>query len=199
MALVQGACVAGGCGLATAHDFVVAADDARFMYSEVRIGFVAALVATFLPLRVRGERAARAAALPAPHRRERGARDRPGQPCRAARRPRGGRAGAGRGRARATPAASRSRVPSGCCSTSWGGRSTRRSTSPPRERRGARSPTTAGAASPLPRAQAGAELAVKPGAGRHVRLPALLTTATTSSAAEATAASTHPSTSPGGT
>lgn len=54
VALVQGACVAGGCGLATAHDFVVAADDARFMYSEVRIGFVAALVATFLPLRVRG-------------------------------------------------------------------------------------------------------------------------------------------------
>ncbi len=54
VALVQGACVAGGCGLATAHDFVVAADDARFLYSEVRIGFVAALVATFLPLRVKG-------------------------------------------------------------------------------------------------------------------------------------------------
>ncbi len=51
---VQGACVAGGCGLATAHDFVVAEDDARFMYSEVRIGFVAALVATFLPLRLKG-------------------------------------------------------------------------------------------------------------------------------------------------
>ena len=41
-------------GLATACDFVVAADDARFLYSEVRIGFVAALVATYLPLRVRG-------------------------------------------------------------------------------------------------------------------------------------------------
>lgn len=54
VALVQGACVAGGCGLATANDFVVAADDARFLYSEVRIGFVAALVATFLALRVRG-------------------------------------------------------------------------------------------------------------------------------------------------
>ena len=54
VALVHGACVAGGCGLATAHDFVVASRDARFMYSEVRIGFVAALVATFLPLRVRG-------------------------------------------------------------------------------------------------------------------------------------------------
>jgi methylglutaconyl-CoA hydratase len=54
VALVQGSCVAGGCGLATACDFVVAAEDARFLYSEVRIGFVAALVATFLPLRVRG-------------------------------------------------------------------------------------------------------------------------------------------------
>lgn len=54
VALVQGACVAGGCGLATAHDFVVAAEGSRFLYSEVRIGFVAALVATFLPLRVRG-------------------------------------------------------------------------------------------------------------------------------------------------
>lgn len=54
VALVQGSCVAGGCGLATAHDFVVSAADARYLYSEVRIGFVAALVATFMPLRVRG-------------------------------------------------------------------------------------------------------------------------------------------------
>ena len=54
LALVHGACVAGGCGIATAHDFVIAAEDARFLYSEARIGFVAALVATFLPLRLRG-------------------------------------------------------------------------------------------------------------------------------------------------
>jgi methylglutaconyl-CoA hydratase len=54
VALVHGACVAGGCGLATAHDFVVAAEGASFLYSEVRIGFVAALVATYLPLRLRG-------------------------------------------------------------------------------------------------------------------------------------------------
>lgn len=54
LALVHGACVAGGCGLATAHDFVVAAEEARFMYSEVKIGFVAALVATFLRYRVAG-------------------------------------------------------------------------------------------------------------------------------------------------
>jgi methylglutaconyl-CoA hydratase len=54
VALVQGSCVAGGCGLATAHDFVIAAEDAQFLYSEVRIGFVAALVATYLPLRLKG-------------------------------------------------------------------------------------------------------------------------------------------------
>ncbi len=54
LALVHGSCVAGGCGLATACDFVLAAEDATFLYSEVRIGFVAALVATYLPLRVRG-------------------------------------------------------------------------------------------------------------------------------------------------
>ncbi len=54
VAMVHGSCIAGGCGLATAHDYVVAAETARFMYSEVRIGFVAALVATFLPLRVAG-------------------------------------------------------------------------------------------------------------------------------------------------
>jgi methylglutaconyl-CoA hydratase len=54
IALVQGSCVAGGCGLATAHDFVIASERARFLYSEVRIGFVAALVATYLPLRLRG-------------------------------------------------------------------------------------------------------------------------------------------------
>lgn len=54
IALVHGSCVAGGCGLATANDYVIATDDARFLYSEVRIGFVAALVATYLPLRVKG-------------------------------------------------------------------------------------------------------------------------------------------------
>ena len=54
IALVQGACVAGGCGLATAHDYVIADPKARFLYSEVKIGFVAALVATYLTLRLRG-------------------------------------------------------------------------------------------------------------------------------------------------
>ena len=54
VALVHGSCVAGGCGIATAHDYVIGTADSRYLYSEVRIGFVAALVATFLPLRVKG-------------------------------------------------------------------------------------------------------------------------------------------------
>lgn len=54
VALVHGSCVAGGCGIATACDYVIGTADSRYLYSEVRIGFVAALVATFLPLRLRG-------------------------------------------------------------------------------------------------------------------------------------------------
>src|SRR5262249_57911289 len=54
IALVQGACVAGGCGPATAPDVVVAAEDARFLYSEGRLGFVAARGATLPPLPLRG-------------------------------------------------------------------------------------------------------------------------------------------------
>lgn len=54
VAAVHGACVGGGCGLATAHDFVLAAPDARFQYSEVKLGFIPALVATYLPRRLRG-------------------------------------------------------------------------------------------------------------------------------------------------
>ena len=80
LALVHGACVAGGCGLATAHDFVIAAADSRFLYSEVRIGFVAALVATYLPLRLQRLRPPRAAPLPPVRRGAAGPRHRPRQP-----------------------------------------------------------------------------------------------------------------------
>jgi len=59
LAAVQGAAVAGGCGLATACDLVVAERDARFAYTEVRIGFVPALVSTFLTRRVSGQVARR--------------------------------------------------------------------------------------------------------------------------------------------
>jgi methylglutaconyl-CoA hydratase len=58
IAAVSGAAIAGGCGLATLCDFTLAVADAKFGYSEVRIGFVPAIVSTFL-LRQVGERYAR--------------------------------------------------------------------------------------------------------------------------------------------
>jgi len=54
---VHGAAIAGGCGLATACDLVVAGPRARFCYTEVKIGFVAAVVLTFLTRRVAGHTA----------------------------------------------------------------------------------------------------------------------------------------------
>ncbi len=54
VAAVQGAAIAGGCGLATACDLVVTEPGARFAYTEVKIGFLAAMVLTFLTRRVAG-------------------------------------------------------------------------------------------------------------------------------------------------
>ncbi|MBI4540038.1 MAG: enoyl-CoA hydratase/isomerase family protein [Gemmatimonadetes bacterium] len=48
IAAVHGRALGGGCGLATACDLVLAAADAELGYPEVRIGFVPALVMTFL-------------------------------------------------------------------------------------------------------------------------------------------------------
>jgi methylglutaconyl-CoA hydratase len=48
IALVRGRALAGGCGLATACDLVLASESARFGYPEIKIGFVAAIVAVFL-------------------------------------------------------------------------------------------------------------------------------------------------------
>jgi len=59
VAAVHGAAVAGGCGLATACDLVVAESRARFAYTEVKIGFLAAVVLTFLTRRVAGHVARR--------------------------------------------------------------------------------------------------------------------------------------------
>ena len=59
IAAVHGAAVAGGCGLATACDLVVAEEGARFAYTEVKIGFLAAMVLTFLTRRVAGHVARR--------------------------------------------------------------------------------------------------------------------------------------------
>jgi methylglutaconyl-CoA hydratase len=58
IAAVNGAALAGGCGLATLCDFTLAADTAKFGYTEVRIGFVPAIVSTFL-LRQIGEKQTR--------------------------------------------------------------------------------------------------------------------------------------------
>lgn len=48
IAAVHGRALAGGCGLATSCDLVVATDTARFGYPEVKIGFVPAMVAAIL-------------------------------------------------------------------------------------------------------------------------------------------------------
>lgn len=54
IAQVQGHAIAGGCGLATVCDFVFAIPAARFGYTEVKIGFIPAIVTVFL-LRKLGE------------------------------------------------------------------------------------------------------------------------------------------------
>lgn len=58
IAAVHGAAVAGGTGLATICDFTLAVPGARFGYTEVRIGFVPALVAAYLVVQV-GEKRTR--------------------------------------------------------------------------------------------------------------------------------------------
>ena len=58
IAAVKGAAIAGGCGLATFCDFTLAVPEAKFGYTEVRIGFLPAIVSTFL-LRQVGEKHAR--------------------------------------------------------------------------------------------------------------------------------------------
>lgn len=58
IAAVNGAAMGGGCGIATLCDFTIAADEARFGYTEVKIGFLPAIVATFLIQQV-GEKRAR--------------------------------------------------------------------------------------------------------------------------------------------
>ncbi|ADW68172.1 enoyl-CoA hydratase/isomerase family protein [Granulicella tundricola] len=58
IAAVNGHAVAGGTGLATLCDFTLAVPGAKFGYTEVRIGFVPALVSAYLTLQV-GEKRAR--------------------------------------------------------------------------------------------------------------------------------------------
>ena len=58
IAAVNGAAIAGGTGLALLCDFTLATPEVKFGYTEVRIGFVPAIVSTFL-LRQVGEKQAR--------------------------------------------------------------------------------------------------------------------------------------------
>lgn len=57
IAAVHGRALAGGCGLATACDLVVASEEASFGYPEVRIGFVPAMVMAILRRNVSEKRA----------------------------------------------------------------------------------------------------------------------------------------------
>ncbi|HSM86092.1 MAG TPA: enoyl-CoA hydratase-related protein [Candidatus Limnocylindrales bacterium] len=58
IAAVNGPAIAGGTGLATLCDFTLAVPEARFGYTEVRIGFVPAIVSSFLIANI-GEKRAR--------------------------------------------------------------------------------------------------------------------------------------------
>ena len=57
IAAVRGRALAGGCGLATACDLVLASASARFGYPEVKIGFVPAMVMAILRRNVSEKRA----------------------------------------------------------------------------------------------------------------------------------------------
>lgn len=52
IAMVDGYALAGGCGIASACDLIVASDKAQFGYTEVKIGFIPAIVMVFLLKRV---------------------------------------------------------------------------------------------------------------------------------------------------
>jgi methylglutaconyl-CoA hydratase len=58
IAAVHGAAIAGGTGLAMLCDFIVATPEAKFGFTEARIGFVPALVSAFLVLQI-GEKRSR--------------------------------------------------------------------------------------------------------------------------------------------
>lgn len=57
IAAVRGRALAGGCGLASACDLVLASANARFGYPEVKIGFVPAMVAAIVRRNVSEKRA----------------------------------------------------------------------------------------------------------------------------------------------
>ena len=54
IAAVQGAALAGGCGLANACDICFASPESQFGYTESKIGFIPALVSIFLQRKIQG-------------------------------------------------------------------------------------------------------------------------------------------------
>ena len=58
IAAVNGPAFAGGCGIATLCDFTLAAPEAKFGYTEVKIGFLPAIVSVFLTRQI-GEKRSR--------------------------------------------------------------------------------------------------------------------------------------------
>lgn len=58
IAQVEGHAIAGGCGLATVCDFIFAVPEAKFGYTEVKIGFIPAIVMVFLVRKI-GDQCAR--------------------------------------------------------------------------------------------------------------------------------------------
>ena len=58
IAAVNGPRCAGGCGIATLCDFTLAVPEAKFGYTEVKIGFLPAIVSVFLTRQI-GEKRAR--------------------------------------------------------------------------------------------------------------------------------------------
>jgi methylglutaconyl-CoA hydratase len=58
IAAVNGAALAGGCGIATLCDFTLAVPEAKFGYTEVKIGFLPAIVSVFLTRQI-GEKRTR--------------------------------------------------------------------------------------------------------------------------------------------
>ena len=66
VAAVHGAAFGGGAGLAACCDVVIAGPGASFQFSETRLGFVPALISTFLPRRVAPARLARLYLDPTP-------------------------------------------------------------------------------------------------------------------------------------
>jgi methylglutaconyl-CoA hydratase len=57
IAQVEGHAIAGGCGLATVCDFIFAVPEAKFGYTEVKIGFIPAIVMVFLIRKIGDQRA----------------------------------------------------------------------------------------------------------------------------------------------